>query len=120
MSPCESCFDSRNSFKRFPITMMASWEQCYLGTWFEQIEEPSETLFTLKRRTQGREDSGWRDIPMEAIAAAILVQSILQSCPAVRDGLSGQAQQSPQAGARFFKTQFIVGARMLLKRKEKI
>src|SRR5258708_3372666 len=24
MSPCDSCFDSRNSFKRFPITMMFS------------------------------------------------------------------------------------------------
>src|SRR5712672_2048704 len=30
MSPCDSCFDSRNSFKRFPITMMVSGQECYL------------------------------------------------------------------------------------------
>jgi hypothetical protein len=52
---------------------------------------------------------------MEAIAAAILVQSILQSCPAVRDGLSGQAQQSPQASADFLKPYFISAARMVKK-----
>src|SRR6266481_4736504 len=30
MSPCESCFDSRNSFKRFPTSMMVS-SQSYLA-----------------------------------------------------------------------------------------
>jgi hypothetical protein len=56
---------------------------------------------------------------MEATAAAILVQAILQSCPAVRDGLSVQAQQSPQAGADFLKPYFIAVARMLQKAEEK-
>ncbi len=68
----------------------------------------------------GREDSGWRDMPMEATAAAILVQAMLQSSPPLQGSLREHLQKGgPQAGAEFLKPYFIAVARMLQKAEEK-
>jgi hypothetical protein len=68
----------------------------------------------------GREDSGWRDMPMEATAAAILVQAMLQSSPPLQGSLREDLQKGgPQAGADFLKPYFIAVARMLQKAEEK-
>jgi len=68
----------------------------------------------------GREDNGWRDMPMEATAAAILVQAMLQSSPPLQGSLREHLQKGgPQAGAEFLKPYFIAVARMLQKAEEK-
>jgi hypothetical protein len=57
---------------------------------------------------------------MEAIAAAILVQAMLQSSPPLRGSLREDLQKGgPQAGADFLRPYFIAVARMLMKAEEK-
>ena len=71
-------------------------------------------------RNAEREDSGWRDIPMEATAAAILVQAMLQTSPPLQGSLREDLQKGgPQAGAEFLKPYFIAVALMLQKAEEK-
>ncbi len=57
---------------------------------------------------------------MEATAAAILVQAMLQSSPPLQGSLREDLQKGgPQAGAEFLKPYFIAAARMLMKAEEK-
>jgi hypothetical protein len=56
---------------------------------------------------------------MEATAAAILVQAMLQSSPPLQGSLREDLQKGPQAGADFLKPYFIAVARMLTKTEEK-
>jgi hypothetical protein len=56
---------------------------------------------------------------MEATAAAILVQAMLQSSPPLQGSLREDLQKGPQAGADFLKPYFIAVARMLMKAEEK-
>jgi len=58
-----------------------------------------------------REDSGWRDIPMEATAAAILVSSDVTKFSSPTGQSEGDLQKGgPQAGADFLKPYFIAVA----------
>src|SRR5258708_3927645 len=78
---------------------------------------PGHVLLAVGRR--GR-DSGWRDIPMEAAAAAILVQAMFQSSAPLQGSLREDLQKGgPQGGADFLKPYCIAVARMLMKAEEK-
>jgi len=65
-------------------------------------------ILKLQRNTQGMYclavgggaggDSGWRDIPMEATAAAILVQAMLQSSPPLQGSLREDLQKRRSTG----------------------
>ena len=48
-------------------------------------------------------------------AAVILVQTMLESAPKVRDGLTNHLQSNPEAGAEYLKPYFIAAMRMLKK-----
>ena len=74
----------------------------------------------LKAGTRGGRIAARGRYPMEATAAAILVQAMLQSSPPLQNSLKEDLQKGgPQAGAEFLKPYFIAVARMLTKAEEK-
>ena len=77
-------------------------------------------LFTLLAEGQRGRIAAGGIHPMEATAAAILVQAMLQSSPPLQGSLREDLQKGgPQAGADFLKPYFIAMARMLMKAEEK-
>src|SRR5712675_3126296 len=62
MSPCERFFDSRNSFSRFPITMMASWQQIVPqnGKVGPRLKLSGYHSFKIEQSPQSHKKRTWR------------------------------------------------------------